>query len=105
MPLRLTAAAVIALALLVSACQRDAAPRYDVSVTFNDTYTAEGGAEIDSLLHEYDAKAEILLLEIFPPIARTTLSSRRADLCEDILGRVLDRPDVATLDCQPAADD
>jgi hypothetical protein len=93
----------VALATITSAgCGEDPTPRYDVTVNFNEAYTDSGGTDVSAILHEYDSSAEILLQEIFPPILRTTLASRRTDLCDEVLLRIGSRPDVRSLDCQPA---
>ena len=96
--------ATAALALsLAAACSPEPAPEYDVTVTFNDTFTDAGGEDVASIILEYDEGADILLQESFPPVLRTTVASRREDLCDELLRRIGSRPDVASMNCQPAA--
>ena len=98
--------AVIAIvAALAMACGSDPPPDYEVTVTFNDRFTQAGGDEVASIILEYDDDADIRLQESFPPVLRTTVASRRTDLCDELLRRIGGRPDVASMNCQPAASD
>lgn len=102
MIVRATAATLaLIVALSLAACSGDPAPRYNVTVSFNDRYTDAGGDEVSSVIMEYDEGADIRLQESFPPVLRATVSSRRADLCDEMLRRIGSRPDVASMDCQP----
>lgn len=98
--LPLIAVAVIVLA--AASCHSDPAPEYDVTVTFNDRFTQDGGDDVASIILEYDEGADIRLQESFPPVLRTTVASRRADLCDELLRRIGSRADVSSMDCQPA---
>lgn len=96
--------AVLAAILSASAAACSAAdplPAYDVTVTFNEQYTDAGGAEVEALLLSFDSKADIRVQESFPPVARTTIRTAREDVCEELLRRLVERPDIGNLNCQP----
>lgn len=47
----------------------------DVTVNFNESVTQDNIDEVGAFLREFDADLEFVILEIFPPIGRATLSA------------------------------
>jgi hypothetical protein len=94
-------AACVALAAVIVVACGDAPPAYDVTVTFNERFEQPAADEVSAVILAFDENADLRLQESFPPVLRGTLHSHRDDVCEEILRQLIDRDDVANLDCQP----
>jgi hypothetical protein len=97
--------AVAALLISGSACGGDDRLKYEVAVTFNDTFTQRAAGEVEAIILAIDEDAELRLQESFPPVLRGTVRSYRRDVCDELLGQLSRRPDVANLACADDADD
>ena len=102
----LIATVIVAVLAAFAACKTaDDRPMYEVAVTFNGNYTDSGGTAIEAAIHSIDPGADVRLQESFPPVARTTLRSRRTDVCETILAVTALRDDVAGATCDRVESD
>ncbi len=88
-------------ALLLAACG-GGKPAYDVSVAFNDRYTDAAGQAVEQAIHEYDAKANVILQTSFPPVAHATVHTNAPAFCDAFRQRLMSRTDIARVDCQRA---
>ncbi len=93
-------AITLAALLLAAACGGGNKTSYDVSVAFNDRYTDAAGQAVEDAVHAYDAKADVLLQETFPPIARATVHTNDAAFCDDLRQRLQPRDDIAAITCR-----
>ncbi len=85
--------------LIVAAACGGSATTYNVRVAFNDTYTDAAGHEVELAIQAYDSGAQVLLQEIFPPIAAATVHTGSADFCDRLRAQLEPRPDVDHVDC------
>lgn len=88
----------IAAALILTGCGGEKTA-YTVSVAFNDRYTDDAGAAVEAAIHDYDAKADVLLQTSFPPVAHATVHTNDAAFCDTLRQRLMSRPEVAIVNC------
>jgi len=93
-------AAGAAAALLLTAACGGGKTAYNVSVVFNDRYTEAAGRAVEDAVRAYDANADVLLQESFPPVARATVRTRAGDFCDAFRQRLQARDDVASVTCR-----
>src|SRR3990172_4143054 len=88
-----------AAAVLLAACSGGRAA-YEVSVSFNGRYTDAAGAAVEDAIHDYDAKANVILQTSFPPVAHATVHTNATAFCAAFRPRLMSRTDIARIDCQ-----
>lgn len=98
--LALAAAVAIALAISIRA-GGDGGARYDVTVNFDRTATQEEMEAVAAALRAFDADADMLILEIFPPIGRAIVETDAADFCSSARERLEPVHGVAGVSCRP----
>ena len=59
--------------------------RYEVTVSFNGAATEDDIEEVAAILRGYDADADFLVMEIFPPIGRALLTTDIPDFCGTVV--------------------
>ena len=87
-----------AAAVLLAACG-GGRPVYEVSVSFNGRYTDAAGAAVEDAIHDYDAKANVILQTSFPPVAHATVHTNATAFCAAFRQRLMSRAEVASVTC------
>ena len=93
---------VAAAALVLAAACGGGKTAYSVTVAFNDRYTDAGGKAVEDAIHAYDAGAQVLLRESFPPVAAATVHTDASNFCDALRQRLQPRPDIGSIDCARA---
>jgi hypothetical protein len=94
---------ILATALVAGCSGGPETARYEVSIGFNNSVTAAGVEEVREFLGQFDSGADVRVLDLQPPIIQATVDTAREDVCEQVLGLLFQRDDVANADCDEAA--
>ncbi len=101
--LLVTVAAVLGTVLGIALMQGSDAnetARYEVTVQFNGSVTQQDIDETGALLRSYDEDIEFLVMEIFPPIGRTVVTTEAADFCPAVKAALEAKSYVGSVSCR-----
>lgn len=89
----------------VVACDSDSAVTYDVSISFNSSYTQQDIDETDALLRAYDDGLEYVVQESFPPTGVATLETDEPDFCQTVKADLEAKTYVEAVLCEETGDE
>jgi hypothetical protein len=90
------------MAALAMSCGNGGASAYDVQIVFNETVTQEDMDDVADLLESYDADVDVLVQEIFPPIAVARVETEVPDFCAVVTVELGGRSYIDDVFCEKA---
>ena len=74
--------------------------KHEVSIRFNETVQQTDIDEVAALVAEYDNDAKVVVLELFPPVARAVVETDIARFCDELGAHLEGRPYIASVSCE-----
>ncbi len=100
--MRIAVLVAVAITAGVIACDSDSAVTYDVTISFNTSYTQQDIDETDALLRVYDGGLEYVTQESFPPTGVAILETDEPDFCQTVEAELEAKTYVDAVSCGEA---